>query len=209
MLDSDGALIIQFSDFEDYRAIPLGFASEWKIPTEITSFDERLYILDNGREVIWKYFPEGDGYLFKDDEQIITFNDDPELAHVRDMAIYSEDGSLVLVYDDGRVRYYDTRSGRIQWDQFTLLQNGLTLPIISPTAVKMVGPGLNASIFVADPGSGRIIQISRGGLVLAQFRANDANGLELFANITDFAVAETPLRIFVTSGNTLFVTTQE
>jgi hypothetical protein len=209
MLDSGGALLTHFPDFEDTRAIPLGCASEWQFPTEITDFDERLYVLDNGRSVIWKYFPDGDGYLFKDDEQIITFNDDPDLAHVRDMAIYSEDGSLVLVYDDGRVRYYDTRSGRIQWDQFTLLQNGLTLPIIAPTAVKMIGPGLNASIFVADPGSGRIIQISRGGLVLAQYRAADANGLELFATITDFAIAETPLRIFVTSGNTLFAVTQE
>ena len=209
MLDDNGALLTYFADFGDTRPVPLGFASEWQFPTEITNFSERLYILDNGAAVIWKYFPDGDGFVIRDDERTLAFTDDADLAHVKDLALYSEDGSLILVYDDGRIRYYDTRSGRIQWDELSLLQNDFTLPLFSPTAVKMIGPGANASIWVADPGSGRIVEISRGGLVLAQFRATDENGRELFANITDFAVAKSPLRIFVTSGNTLFVATQE
>ena len=209
MLDDNGALLTYFADFGDTRPVPLGFASEWQFPTEITSFNERLYILDNGAGVIWKYFPDGDAFVIRDEERTLAFSDDPDLAHVRDLALYSEDGSLALVYDDGRIRYYDTRSGRIQWDELSLLRNGFTLPLLSPTAVKMVGPGANASIWVADPGSGRIVEIGRGGLVLAQFKANDENGRELFANITDFAVAKSPLRIFVTAGNTLFMATQE
>ena len=209
MLDAGGALLTHFSDFGDTRPVPLGFASEWQFPTEITSFDERLYILDNGAGVIWKYFPDGDGFIIRDDERTLAFADDVDLAHVKDLAIYSEDGSLVLVYDDGRIRYFNTLTGQVRWDEFTLVQNGFTLPLLAPTAVKMVGPGANASVFVADPGSGRIVEISRGGLVLAQFRATDENGRELFANITDFAVAKSPLRIFVTSGNTLYIATQE
>lgn len=209
MLDSAGALMTYYSDFGDTRPVPLGFSSEWQFPTEITSFDERLYILDNGSGVIWKYFPDGEGFISRDDERTLVLTDGADLAHAKDLAIYSEDGSLVLVYDDGRIRYYDTRSGRVLWDEFSLLQSGFLQPFVSPTAVKLVGPGANASIFVADPGSGRIVEISRGGLVLAQFRATDENGRELFANITDFAVAKSPLRIFVTAGNTLFVATQE
>jgi hypothetical protein len=208
MLDSSGALLTYFSDFGDVRSISLGSASEWQFPTEITNFDERLYILDNGAASIWKYFPDGENLLPREDERTLTLPD-ADLAHARDLAIYSEDGSLALVYDDGRIRYYDTLSGRIKWDELTLLQNGFTVPLFSPTAVKMIGPGANASVFVADPGSGRIVEIGRGGLVLAQFRAADENGRELFANITDFAVAKAPLRIFVTAGNTLFLATQE
>jgi hypothetical protein len=209
MLDANGALLTYYSDFGDIRPVSLGFASEWQFPTEMASFDERVYVLDNGAGVIWKYFPDGEGFVIRYDERTLAFADDPDLVHARDLAIYSEDGSLVIVYDDGRIRYYDTRSGRVQWDELTLLQNGLTLPFLAPSAVKLVGPGLNASIFVADPGSGRVVEISRGGLVLAQFRANDENGRELFSTATDFAVAQAPLRIFVTSGNTLFVATQE
>ncbi len=208
MLDTNGAMVTYYPNYSDMRAVTLGFSSNWQFPTEVTSFNERLYILDNGNEVIWKYFPDGDGFTFDSEEQTINFTDDADLAHVRDLAIYEGDGSLVLIYDDGRIRYYDTRSGRVQWDEFTLLQNGLTLPLISPTAVKMIGPGLNASIFVADPGSGRIIEISRGGLVLAQFKATDENGRELFTNMTDFAIAKTPLRIFITSENKLSLVTQ-
>jgi hypothetical protein len=208
MLDSSGALLTYFSDFGDVRSISLGSASEWQFPTEITNFDERLYILDNGAASIWKYFPDGENLLPREDERTLAIPD-ADLAHARDLAIYSEDGSLALVYDDGRIRYYDTLSGRIKWDEPTLLQNGFTVPLFSPTAVKMIGPGANASVFVADPGSGRIVEIGRGGLVLAQFRAANENGRELFANITDFAVAKAPLRIFVTAGNTLFLATQE
>jgi hypothetical protein len=72
-----------------------------------------------------------------------------------------------------------------------------------------VGTGLNTSIFIADPGSGRLVQVSRGGTVLAQYRASDEAGLDLFRRITDFTVAETPLRVFVTAGDTLYAATQE
>jgi hypothetical protein len=209
VLDSNGVLLSYYPNFADSRAVPLGLASDWRFPRAITSFDERLYVLDIGAGQIWKYFPDGDGFILKDTDRTISFNEDPGLSGVVDIAIYSEDGSLILLYGDGRLRYYDTRSGRIQWDEAGLLRNGLGSPLLAPVAVQLVGRGLNASIFVADPGSGRIIQLSRGGTVLAQYRASDSSGRELFAQISAFAVAETPLRIFATTGNTLYVAAQE
>ncbi len=208
-LDSVGALLTFYPDFSQTEAVPLGFASNWQLPRAITPFAERLYILDTGARQVWKYFPEGDGFLQKDDELTIVFNENPELDKATDIAIYSEDGSLVVAYGDGRLRYYDTRSGRIAWDEKSLLESGLNSPLVAPTAVKMVGKGLNASIFVADPGSGRIIEISRGGTPLAQYRATNESGQELFANITDFDVVKTPLRVFVTAGNVLYTAVQE
>jgi hypothetical protein len=209
MLDSNGALITYYPNLADTRAVPLGLASEWVAPLAISSFDERLYVLDIGARQIWRYFPDGDGFVTNDDERVLAFTEDPGLEQAVDLAIYNEDGSVVVLYGDGRIRYYDTRSSRIQWDEATLLQNGLVTPLVQPTAVEIVGRGLNSSIFVADAGGGRIVQISRGGRVLAQYRATDESGRELFTGITDFAVAETPLRIFVTAGNTLYVATQE
>lgn len=209
VLDGKGALVTFYPNLADTRAVPLGLASEWVAPVAITTFDERLYVLDVGARQIWRYFPDGDGFVTNDSDRTLAFTNDPGLEQAVDLAIYSEDGSLALLYGDGRIRYYDTRASRIQWDEATLLQSGLITPLVQPTAVKIVGRGLNASIFVADAGGGRIVQISRGGRVLAQYRALDSSGRELFAGITDFAVAETPLRIFVTAGNTLYVATQE
>lgn len=209
VLDRDGTLLSFYPSFADIRSVSLGLASEWRTPLSITSFDERLYLLDIGAREIWRYFPDGDGFLLEESDRTIAFDEDPDLERAIDIAIYSEDGSLFVLYGDGRLRYYDTRSSRIQWDEQDVIDNGLKSPLVAPAAVKLVGRGLNSSIFVADPGSGRIIQISRGGRVLAQYRASDIFGKELFARITDFAVAETPLRLFVTSGNTLYVATQQ
>jgi hypothetical protein len=48
------------------------------------------------------------------------------------------------------------------------------------------------------------VQISRAGTVLAQYRAATEDGMELFNDITDFAVAESPLRLFVTTPTALY-----
>ena len=210
MLDSSGTLLTYFPNFSDTRAVPLGLASEWRTPRTATTFAERLYVLDPGAGQIWKYFPEGDGFNVNDNDRAISFVDDPDLANAVDFDIYSENGSLVVVYKDGRLRYYDTRTGRVQWDEASLLQEGgLTTPLIAPNHVKIIGRGLNASVFVADPGSSRIVQISQGGTILAQYRASDGTGFDPMAQMDDFAVAPTPLRIFMTNGNILYLATQE
>lgn len=210
MLDSSGALLTHFPNYIDTRATLLGLASEWRTPRTATFFAERLYVLDPGAGQIWKYFPEGDGFNVNDNDRTISFSDDPDLANAVDFDIYSENGSLVVAYANGRLRYYDTRTGRVQWDEASLLQEGgLTTPLITPNHVKIIGRGLNASIFVADPGSSRIVQISQGGTVLAQYRASDSTGFDPMSAMNDFAVASPPLRIFITNGNTLYLATQE
>jgi hypothetical protein len=210
MLDSNGALLTYDPSLDSTFAVPLDLASEWQAPIAITTFDERLYILDIGAQTIWKYFPQGDDFTANADDRTIVFTDDPDLNQVIDFDIFSQDGGLILLYRDGRIRYYDTRSSRLVWDESDVLTNGLQTPLVAPTAVGIVGRGLNASIFIADPGSGRIVQISRPtGQVLAQYRATGPNGGELFNQITDFAIAETPLRVFVTTEQTLYLAVQE
>lgn len=210
MLDSNGALLTYQPNMDSTFAVTLDLASEWQAPIAIATFDERLYILDIGAQVIWKYFPNGDDFTANADDRSIAFTEDPDLEQVIDFDIFSQDGGLVLLYRDGRIRYYDTRSGRLEWNESDVLANGLQTPLVAPTSVEVVGRGLNASIFVADPGSGRIVQISRPtGQVLAQYRATGPNGEELFSQISDFAIAETPLRVFVTTGQTLYLAVQE
>lgn len=209
MLDSAGALVTFYPNFSDTRALPLDLSSEWQLPVGMTTYDERLYVLDAGAGRIWKYFPDGDGFVLRDDERVLALPEDADLQGATDIALYSEDGGLVVVYGDGRIRYYDTGSNNVRWDEQTLLNNGLSYPLVRPVAVEFVGKGLNASIFVLDAGNGRLVQISRGGTVLAQYRATDETGQELLNQASDFAIAETPLRIFVTANHTLYQVGQE
>lgn len=208
-LDKSGALITYHPDMNDQQVAPLGLASEWQDPVAVSDFAERLYVLDPPAATIWKYFPEGDGFNVSEGERTLELGADADLNQAVDFDIYSEDGSVVVAYGDGRVRYYDTRTGNVQWDESTLLENGLNGPLEAPSAVTLVGRGLNSSIFLLDGGNGRILQISRGGTVLAQYRAMDAASRDVFTGATDLAVAETPLRVFVTVGNTLYLATQQ
>jgi hypothetical protein len=209
MLDKGGALVSYYPNSAETRAITLGLSSEWQSPVAFTQFLERLYILDPASAAIWKYFPQEEGFIVDPAERQLTMNAaDIDLNNAIDIDIYSEDGSLLVAYVDGRIRYYDTRSGRIQWDESDLLENGLATPIGQPAAAKLVGKGLNASIFVLDSENGRIIQISRLGSILAQYRAIDDRGQDVFVGGSDLAITESPLRIFVTAGNKLYLANQ-
>ena len=183
--------------------ISLGLSSDWGRPVAMTSYSERLYILDQSANVVWRYFPEGESYVMQDDDRTVDFLNAVDLTQAVDLDIYDQDANIVLVHDDGRMQYFDSRTGRVLWDEASL---GLAEPLVAPVAVKVVGTGLNASIFVLDPGSGRIVQLSRAGTILAQFRATDSDGLELFSNAADFAVVENPLRIVTVAGQSLYLT---
>jgi hypothetical protein len=206
MLDKGGAAITYFPNLQDTRATTLGYASDWREPTAVTTFSERLYILDRGAREVWKYFADGEGFFLKEDDRTIRFLENPELNEAIDVAIYSEDGSVVVLYGDHRLRRFV--GGRVLWSEVELQQNGLDLPLVAPTAVKIIGRGLNSSIFVADPGSARILQFSLGGILLAQYKAADGDGRELFSQIHDFDVAQAPLRIITGAGNVLYAAHQ-
>ena len=54
MLDSNGALLTYQPNLDSTFAVPLDLASEWQAPIGVSTFNERLYILDIGARVIWK-----------------------------------------------------------------------------------------------------------------------------------------------------------
>ncbi len=203
VLDGRGALLSYRPSFSDLRAVPLGLASEWLEPRAIAQFNERLYVLDSGAAQLWRYYPESDGFYVDEAQRALTL---PDLDQAVDAAIYSEDGSVIVLYGDGRIRRYGQS---LLWDETTLYANGLDTPLVAPTRLKIIGRGLNSSIFVADPGSGRIVQFSLGGTFLAQWKAVDTEtGEELFSRLGDFDVADTPLRIFIAAGDALYVARQ-
>ena len=206
VLDGRGGLISYYPNLKDVRAVPLGLASDWQLPSQMTFFSERLYILDPGAGVIWRYFPEGEGFNTSEGQRSIELPADADLANVVDFAIVSRDGSIILLYSDGRLRHY--AGDAMLWNESDLAESGLESPLVAPVSVKIVGSGLNSSVFVADPGSERILQFSVGGTFLAQYKANDEFGQELFGRAADFAIVENPLRIFVVAGDDLYLSSK-
>lgn len=205
VLDTRGALLSFYPALENRRAVSLGFASEWRTPTSLKDFNERIYILDAAVGQIWRYFPSGDDFQILSDDVAVRFDETVDLSTAVDFDIVQEDGSVLLLFGDGGLHRY--ASGRPMWTEADLVSGGLTQPLVAPRRVKMVGQGLNSSLFVLDPGSARLLQFSVGGTLLAQYRTADEHGRELFARATDFAITEAPLRIFVTADNQLYLVT--
>ncbi|UCG23742.1 MAG: hypothetical protein JSW55_16630 [Chloroflexota bacterium] len=205
-LDSRGALVTYYPNLGDARAVPLGLSSEWQQPSAITTFGERLYVLDPGAGRIWRYFPEGEGFIVSEGQQFVEFPDDADLGNVVDFGIVSRDGSVILLYANGGLRQY--AGDTLMWSESELAQSGLDTPMTAPASLKIVGSGLNSSIFVLDPGSDRVLQFSLGGTFLAQYKASDELSRELFGRARDFVVLENPLRIFVVAEDDLYVVGQ-
>lgn len=204
MVDRSGSLFSFYPNLGDTSAAVLGNSSEWVNPVAMSVYLDRLYVLDTGAGEIWKYYASA-GYAQMPEDEMIFFGSEADLGRAVDFDLYAEDGSMVVLYEDGRIRYYDTRSGRIQWDETMPAQNGLALPFVAPVAIKLVGSGLNASIFVLDPGSGRLVQLSRGGIVLTQYRVLDERGNDILSQASDFDIAESPLRILVAAGERIYL----
>jgi hypothetical protein len=205
ILDSRGQLISYYTNFGETRATPFGLASQWRTPVSMKGFSERVYVLDPTAEQIWRYYSDGDALQIQDAAPAIEFVDPANLSLATDFAINQQDGSVLILYGDGHLRRF--ANGRTIWTEQELLDSGLASPLLGPTAIKIAGQGLNSSVFVLDPPSGRLLQLSLGGTLLAQYRIRTADGLELLTRATDFAVTEEPLRIFITTPQGLYVAT--
>ncbi len=207
MLDKAGIVFSYYPNLSDTRAVPLGYAIDWLSPRSVANYFERLYILDNEAGEIWRYLPDGDGFILQEDDRALRFEEDIDIAHVIDFDIHGEDGSVLLLYDDGRIRRY--ANNRMFWDEKSLFDSGMTTRLVAPTAVKIIGRGLGSSIYILDPGSDRLVQISLGGTYLAQFKVEDTEGAELISRASDFAVASNPHRVFIVAEDTLYLATQD
>jgi hypothetical protein len=212
-LDANGALLSYRPNFVDTLVAALGFSSEWQRPTAVSTYDERLYILDSGAQQIWRYFPIGDQFEINAEERAIVFTptEAVELDKVIDFDLFSEDGSLVLLYENGRIRYYDTRSLRRQWDETVMHSfNKNISPIVAPKSVKFIGQGIGTSIFVLDAGSGRMLWLNtRAGDILDQYRATDEFGNELLFQVSDFEITPDFQNFFFVAGNKLYTAVEQ
>lgn len=204
MLDRRGGFITYLPDTQTDRVVRLGLASEWQNPQRLTTYQERVYVLDPGAASIWRYIPTGDNLRSDSDYRAIT--ELADLDQAVDAVIPPDDGSVIILYADGDVRRY--ANNRVLWDRRDLASKGLDPPLSAPSSIAIVGSGISSSLFVADPGTQRIVQISRVGNVIAQYKAGDEDGAELFGRITDFYVLESPLRIYFVAGNTLYLAQQ-
>lgn len=205
MLDASGLLLKYRPSWGDVISSQLRTPAAWSTPVAVSVYGDNFYVLDVGANQIWRYNAQDGGYPEDPTTYYFAVNEDGnstndiDLTQMVDMTI-DRDGSLYLLGSGGDV--YKFFGG----ERKPFVLDDLQEPLLAPTAIFCSMTGLNPFCYIADPGSGRIIQTTPQGLFWAQYRAQGAYLADPFARIEDIYVQETPLlHIYFCSGDSLLV----
>jgi hypothetical protein len=147
--------------------------------------------LDSQSNQIFKYLPTADGGYSNPPET--WFQIDIDLAGVVDMAI---DGYIYLLYADGRILKF--MGGELA----PFEQTELDEPLRGPTAIFTSPDEETKFLYVADAGNRRVVQLSKEGQFIRQFRAAEAG---VFDQLKSLHVDEIGSKFYALSGNALYM----
>ncbi|NIO67985.1 MAG: hypothetical protein GTN71_02715, partial [Anaerolineae bacterium] len=190
VLESGGSLL-EYDPVFGLAVLPVGDKDQWRYPQLIGSFFGNFYLLDSQSNQILKYLPTADGGYSNPPEP--WFQIDVDLAGVVDMAI---DGYIYLLYADGRILKF--MGGEVA----PFEQTELDEPLRGPTAIFTSPDEDTKFLYVADAGNGRIVQFSKEGQFIRQFKATEAG---VFDQLKSLHVDEIGSKFYILSGNTLYM----
>jgi hypothetical protein len=190
VLESGGALL-EYDPVFGLAALPVGDKDTWRYPQLIGSYFGNFYLLDSQSNQIFKYLPTADGGY--SNPPTAWFQVDVDLAGVVDMAI---DGYIYFLYADGRILKF------MGGEPAPFEQTELDEPLRGPTAI-FTGPDEETKfLYVADAGNRRIVQFSKEGQFIRQFRPAEAG---VFDQLKSLHVDEIGSKFYILSGNTLYM----
>jgi len=190
VLESGGSLL-EYDPVFGLAALPVGDKDKWRYPQLIGSYFGNFYLLDSQSNQIFKYLPTADGGYSNPPEP--WFQIDVDLTGVVDMAI---DGYIYLLYADGRILKF--MGGELE----PFEQTELDEPLRGPTAIFTSPDEETKFLYVADAGNRRIVQFSKEGQFIRQFRAAEAG---VFDQLKSLHVDEIGSKFYILSGNTLYM----
>jgi len=147
------------------KRLALGSADKLVQPQLTASYGGNLYIVDGEGDQIWRYRPGENGYEGAPEAYFPSGNP-VDLAGVQAAAI---DGNIWLLFADGRLLKF------FGGEQRPFDFQGLPSPLVAPTALAV--PQEGDQLYILDAGNGRIVEVTKEGQFLRQFRARDDNFL--------------------------------
>jgi len=190
VLESGGSLL-EYDPVLGLAVLPVGDQDTWRYPQLIGSFFGNFYLLDSQSNQIFKYLPTADGGYSNPPET--WFQVDVDLVGVVDMAI---DGYIYLLYADGRILKF------MGGEPAPFEQTELDEPLRGPTAIFTSPDEETKFLYVADAGNGRIVQFSKEGQFIRQFRAAEAG---VFDQLRSLYVDEVGSKFYILSGDALYM----
>ncbi len=187
VLESGGSLL-EYDPEKGITVLPVGGSDGWIQPQIAGSHEGDFYLLDTSLNQILRYEPD---YSDLPDDYFATPGE-VDLAGAADIAL---DGHIYILYADGRILKLD--DGQPAPFEIT----GLYEPLQNPTALFTSEEA--ESLYVADAGNNRIVQLTKEGTFLQQFRAGEGTAFDQLKGLV--ALEKYNLLYFV-SGSRLYVT---
>lgn len=185
VLESGGKLL-KYDPQQGLTLLPLG---EERKPQLMSNYFDNLYLLNRQSNQIIRYQPTNDGY--GQPEDYFPPSTQVDLSEVVDMAI---DGHIYLLHADGRIsKFY-------QGQPVPFAQDELREPLRNTVAL-FTGPD-NEQLYVADAGNGRIVEFSKEGQFIQQFKPQEDR---TFRRLKGLFVDEPKKRLYVIDGDKLLI----
>jgi hypothetical protein len=192
IVGQNGLLLTYDPTWERLSGTMLPGSETWQYPLAVSSYLSRLYVLDPGLGQVLRYRASSGGDISPPEPY---FEEEADIANAIDMAI---DGSIYLLFDDGRLQRYF--AGQMVPTTLSLPDRPLDRPVALYTA-----PDDEAQyLYVADPSNQRVIRCDKEGRLVQQFVLE---GDDALAHVRDIFVDELHDRLYVLSDNRLLMMT--
>lgn len=174
------------------RALPVADSAAWRKPVAAGAYAGNLYLLDVQQNRILKYVPAAGGYTNPPVDYLVA--PAPDLSGAIDMAI---DGRIYVLMADGKILKF------FLGKQQPFDVSGLDQPLAKPVALFVTGEDESqGSIYVADAGLARVVQLNKRGEFIRQYAAGE--GQAGLAQLSGLFVDEALQRIYLASGSRLY-----
>lgn len=185
-------LLISYSPSTGLAASVLPGFEAWGDPRAVALYERDLYILDAGASEIWRYEARSGGYTGTPQRYFTDVT--PDLSDAVDMEI-DTNGNLYVLHGDGRISKF--LLGRPQ----TFAFEGLPQPLAHPTAMFLSLSPYDRTLFITDPGGGRLYTLALTGAFLSNYK--DADDV-IFDALSGVYYQDRPPYVYVTSGSQLY-----
>ncbi|RMF78183.1 MAG: hypothetical protein D6737_15570 [Chloroflexi bacterium] len=194
-VDRNGVVVDCSPRVQDSCGAQVLLGSEnWAEPVAATFWQGRLYILDPGRDQIWRYEPSGSSYPNPPTEYFAG-QDRPSIRGAVDFSI-DDNGSIYVLYEDGSMRKF--RSGEEQPFGFAAFPDGLELN--HANSFYLNNSPFALGLLIINPENRTIFDTSLAGTFNTSYRTFDE---DQFALISSVAADADKRVIYATSGNTI------
>jgi sugar lactone lactonase YvrE len=195
VLDKKGHVLKYDPAVGSISAFPTADSSAWRTPVAMTGYVGRLYLVDSGANRILRYVLTSTGYDGAPTDYLQA-NAGANLADAVDLAI---DGNVYVLHSDGRISKFSEGAS------VAFPEKNLDAPLKAPCCIFVTGTmDESGNVYVADAGNSRIVQFSKAGEFIRQFRSRDAGKMD---GLRSLVVDEAGKKLYIVSGNTLYMAT--